>query len=399
MNRTQERLLLLLLAGAQFTHITDFMVLLPLGPQLMRELEISPAQFSRIVASYSVAAGIVGLLAAPYLDRFNRRSALLLVYAGFILGTLACAASRSAAQLLLARAACGACGGVSGALVLAIVADVVPPERRAAGMGIIMTALSAAAALGVPTGLFLAQALSWEAPFGAIAAVSLLNWVLLWKLLPVLAGHLAPGGPRGWGALRNHLVDPNARWGLVFMAMLVFGHFTVIPLLSPFFVHNLGLPEAQLSLFYLFGGIVTVFTAPFIGRLSDRVGRRKVYVVIVLVASTIVLAIVHSPRLPPGATLGLGTVFWIFASGRFVPGQAILSLIVPPERRGSYMSLVACTRDFASGLTATVGGWIVIEGADGTLTHFDRLGWIAVTCSLLSVIVAFRVRAVDLGAR
>lgn len=139
-----EKGLLLLLAAVQFTQIMDFMIMMPLGPQLMRQLHISAAEFGALISSFAIASGIIGLAAAPFTDRFDRRKLLLICYAGFTLGTLACGLSNTGATLFWARAICGAFGGVSGATIMAIVADVVPPERRARGMGIIMTAFSLA---------------------------------------------------------------------------------------------------------------------------------------------------------------------------------------------------------------------------------------------------------------
>ena len=104
MHRYSERTLLLLLAAVQFTHILDFMVMMPLGQQLMRELTISPAQFSHLVAAYTISAGIVGFVTAPFMDRHDRKKILLVVYAGFMLGTLACGLAHDATQLLIARA-------------------------------------------------------------------------------------------------------------------------------------------------------------------------------------------------------------------------------------------------------------------------------------------------------
>src|ERR1043166_4896846 len=100
MKQLSERSLLMLLAAVQFTHIVDFMIMMPLGPQLMRELHIGPGHFSALVAVYTISSSVVGMLAAPFLDRFDRRHVLLLAYAGFALGTLGCALSQNAAALL-----------------------------------------------------------------------------------------------------------------------------------------------------------------------------------------------------------------------------------------------------------------------------------------------------------
>src|SRR5437667_12847883 len=138
--------LLLLLAAVQFTHIVDFMILMPLGPQLMRDLQIGPGRFSALVAAYTISSGLVSLLAAPFIDRFDRRKLLLFAYAGFIAGTLACALSQNDTSLLAARALSGAFGGLSISMVMAIIGDVVPAERRAFAMGMVMTAFSVAGA-------------------------------------------------------------------------------------------------------------------------------------------------------------------------------------------------------------------------------------------------------------
>ncbi len=394
MKSLPERPLLLLLAVVQFTHIMDFMILMPLGPQLMRELSIGPGRFSALVSAYTLAAGVVGLLAAPFMDRFDRRKLLLAIYAGFILGTLTCAVSHTAGALLLARALCGAFGGVSGAVVLAIVSDLVPPQRRATAMGIIMTAFSAAAALGVPFGLYLAQRFNWESPFWLLAGLSFLAWVALWRRLPSVRGHLE-GNPGGFRAFLPLLRNVNAGWALLFMAALVFSHFTIIPLLSPYLVHNVGVAEKHLYLVYLVGGVLTVFTLPLIGRLADRHGQWRVLAVLVGVACVVTLLITHSPRLPLGVTLILGGLFFVFASGRFVPGQAIVSLAVPSSQRGAFLSLSACSRDFASGLTSSLGGLLVTQSATGPLENYSRLGWIAVGFSLLSLALAARVRMTE----
>jgi len=62
--------------------------MMPLAPKLMRELSLGAGQFSALVAAYSIAAGVVGLLSAPFIDRFDRRTLLLCAYAGFTIATL-----------------------------------------------------------------------------------------------------------------------------------------------------------------------------------------------------------------------------------------------------------------------------------------------------------------------
>ena len=390
-----EKRLLLLLAAVQFTHIMDFMIMMPLGPQLMRELGISTQQFGGLISSFAITAGVVGLAVAPFTDRFDRRKLLLFCYAGFTLGTLACGLSNNAETLWVARAVCGAFGGVSGATIMAIVADVVPPERRARGMGIIMTAFSAAAALGVPFGLKIAQWWKWEAPFLVVATVAAVVWVGLFCILPPVRGHLTGEKHTSGKDFLKLLSNGNAWKGLALMVAMIFGHFTIIPYLSPYLVGNVKLPEHSLFLVYLTGGLVTIFTGPLIGRLADRYGRFQVYVFLIAGACTVIRLLTSSGPLPVWHTLLLAAFFFTFASGRFVPGQAVISMAVPSTRRGAYMSLVACSRDLSSGLTTYVGGLIVAQGTDGRLLHFDRLGWLAIGASLVSLWIFRQVKSAE----
>jgi len=395
-SRPSERVVLLILAAIQFTHIMDFMVMMPLAPQLMRELNLGAGQFSALVAAYSIAAGVVGLLSAPFVDRFDRRTLLLCAYAGFAIATLLCGLASNAHTLLMARALGGAFGGISGSLCLAVVSDIVPPERRAAGIGIIMTSFAVAAAIGVPVGLQLAQHFGWRSPFIYIAVFAAVAWCVAFRFIPPVRGHLQSGASKGQ-AFKELLRDRNAGRAIAFMAVMVLGHFSIIPLLSAHLVGDVALPEKYLFLVYVIGGALSVVTAPAVGRLADRRGRQRVFTYMVLAASVTILAIANARSLPVWATLGLTGSFFVFASGRFVPGQAIVTLAVPSSRRGAFLSLTSCARDLAAGISSTMGGWIVVKQPDGHLHNFNWLGWIALASGLLSIALAHRVKVNDTG--
>src|ERR1700689_4246821 len=87
----REWLLLAVLAAIQFTHIVDFMIIMPLGPIYRGKMHLTPEEFGFVVAAYTLSAGLAGLLAANFLDRFDRKTALIVLYGGFIVGTLLCA--------------------------------------------------------------------------------------------------------------------------------------------------------------------------------------------------------------------------------------------------------------------------------------------------------------------
>jgi predicted MFS family arabinose efflux permease len=80
----------------------------------MRLWGIAAHEFGYLVAVFAVAAALAGLGATFFIDRFDRRRALTLVYAMFVASTLACAMAPGFWSLLVARALAGASGGVMG---------------------------------------------------------------------------------------------------------------------------------------------------------------------------------------------------------------------------------------------------------------------------------------------
>jgi predicted MFS family arabinose efflux permease len=161
----QERRLLWLLAALQFTHLFDLMMISPLGPQFMRLWQLSAGEFGVLVAVYAVAAALAGIAASFVIDRFDRRSVLLVAYAGFTLSTLACALAPGYASFLVARGLAGVFGGVIGSIVMALVGDLIPVERRGRAMGLVMSAFPLVAVAGIPFGLWLGTLWGWQMPF------------------------------------------------------------------------------------------------------------------------------------------------------------------------------------------------------------------------------------------
>ncbi|HEY4542813.1 MAG TPA: MFS transporter, partial [Noviherbaspirillum sp.] len=261
-----ERRLLLVLAGIQLTHILDFMIMMPLGPQLIAALRIDTHEFGLLLSSYTFTAAASGLLAAMYVDRFDRRKLMLVLYMLFTVATLACALAPGFSALLVARAAAGAFGGILGALVQTVIADVVPFERRGQAMGKVMAAFATATVAGVPLGLLLAEhlpMLGWRAPFLFIVAISLVVWFMGHRALPPLTAHLEGAVP---GNALRRIIDiarePAHLHAFAFVALMVATGFTVIPYIALYYASNLGLSGNFITLVYLAGGAATLFSSP-----------------------------------------------------------------------------------------------------------------------------------------
>jgi predicted MFS family arabinose efflux permease len=389
-----EKLVLFLLAVVQFTHIMDFMIVMPLGAQFMEIFDISPFEFTLIVSSYALAAGIAGFFGAMYIDRFDRKKVLLFVYIGFTFGTLACAAAPSYLILLLSRSLAGAFGGLLGALVLAIVADVVPLERRGLAMGFIMMAFSVASVAGVPIGLYLAAKYSWRMPFISIVSLSIITILLIIRFVPALTKHLENGKKalHPFKVIKNLVEDKNQVLALVFSVILMLGHFTIIPFIAPYMQLNVGFSEFQITYIYLIGGTLTAFLLPYFGKLSDQYGHVKIFTIASVLAVFSIFAITTLPAVPIAIALLATSSFFVVASGRNVPATTMVTSVVKSESRASFMSFRASANQGALFISSLIAGAIIGTNDDGSLTHYPIVGYIAIVMSIVAIIMARKLK-------
>ena len=396
--RRRELALLATLAAIQFTHVVDFMIMMPLAPQLMRLWGIGPQAFGVLVSAYTFAAAASGLASVFVIDRYDRRHALLALYGGFVLATALCGLAPGYEALLAARVLAGAFGGVLGAQILAIVADAVPYARRARANALVASAFSLAAIAGVPAGLWIAAHASWRAPFLAVAGLSVAIGLAASWLVPPIEGHVAHGRSRR-PLERVHAIVavPNHWRAFAFMLALMLAGFTVIPFVAAYAVANVGLLESELPAMYAVGGVATLVTAQVIGRLADRYGKKRVYAGVALASIAPILAVTHMPRSTLAWFLPVSTLFFVLVPGRFGPAMALISGSAEPRVRGSFMSFNAAVQQLGAGLAALAAGAIVGRAADGSLAGFGWVGWAATAFTLASVLLAFRVRVVDAG--
>jgi predicted MFS family arabinose efflux permease len=388
----KERILLILLASINFTHILDFMVMMPLGNFLMPYFRITPAQFSFVVASYSISAAISGFTAAFFVDRFDRKKVLLFGYTGFIIGTISCGLAPSYGLLLVARIVAGLFGGLIGAQVLSIVADTFSYERRGQAMGILFSAFSLASIVGVPGALYLAGGISWHAPFIMIGGMGIIIIPLLMKYLPAMSAHINGERTKPLMMIRNVVSSKEQMIALGLSAALMLGHFLIIPFLNPYMEFNVGFTDTQRNMIYMVGGIATFITSPLIGKLADKYGKHNVFMFFALISLIPIFLITNMPAIKYYYVLMVTGIWFVLSTGRGIPAQAIISNVVPPEQRGSFMSFNGSVQQLFSGLASLIAGAIVISQPDHTILHYSWVGYLSIVIVLGSVFIARTLR-------
>ena len=394
----RERVLLLTLAGIQFVHILDFMIMMPLGPILMRELTIDAHAFGLLVSSYTFTAAFSGVLAAVFVDRFERKRLLLTMFVLFAVATLACGLAPSYATLLTARGAAGAFGGVLGAMVQTMVGDLIPFERRGRASGTIMSAFSLSTVAGVPLSLFLANHFGWRFPFFFIAALGVGIFLLGLKRLPTLRGHLPSATisdaerAHPLAAMAEVLKDGNHRRALSFMALMMFAGFSVIPFITIYATSNVGIRMEDIPYMYLAGGFATFFTARLIGRLADTHGKVRVFRWVAVASLLPLFVQTHLPPVPLWVLVACATVFFIFVPGRMVPAMAIMTSAVQPRLRGTFLSMNGAVQQLFSGIAAYIGGAMITQDAAGQVVGYGNVGLLAMAATLVTMVLVSRIR-------
>jgi predicted MFS family arabinose efflux permease len=383
------------LTAVQFCHILDFVLLMPLAPMLMRELSISAHQFGLLVSAYTFSAAATGLLAAAYTDRFDRKRMLLGLLVGFGIGTLLCGLAGSYAVLMAGRIVAGAFGGVLAGVVFAIVGDRIPADRRGRAMGVVMGAFSAASVLGLPFGLMLAARTGWELPFQVLAAVTALVIVGAMVALPPIRGHVAtrPVRRRAFVDLWHVAREPRHLRAFAVSVAVMFSAFTVVPFLSAYLVHNVGMPERRLDLIYLVGGLSTLVTGPLLfGPMADRFGHARVFMLAVTLATVPTVIVTVLPPSPLPVILLVTTTMMVLGSGRMISLTALITGVVEPARRGTFMTLNSSIQHGAAGAASFAAGVIVGGGQGGPLLGYGRVGAVAVVASIVTLYLARTLR-------
>ena len=386
----KETWIIVLLAAINFTHILDFMIMMPLGNYLMPFFDITPRQFSFLVGAYPITAFFSGFAAAFFVDKHDRKKVLVFAYIGFLIGTLACGTSTTYGLLLASRILTGLFGGLIGAQVLSIVADLFGYERRGAAMGAVMSSFAIASTIGVPLALYLANIFSWHAPFIFVVLIGVVIVLLIIKFIPVMDAHIQEKDDtkHRFHVLLNVVQSREQSLALVFSALVMMGHFLIIPFINPYLEFNKNYSKDITPLIYFFGGIASFCAALILGKVSDRVGKLKVFSWSVFLSFGMVWIITNLPSLLPFSIVLLFFALWfVVATGRAVTAQAMISNVVSQEQRGSFMTFNSSVQQLGTGAASLIAGFIVTKDSTGKLYRYEWVGYISIVVLLLGLLL------------
>ena len=387
-----QKFVIAMLSFLQFTIILDFMIISPLGAILMPAFKILPAQFGIVVSAYAFSAGISGILAAGFADKFDRKKILLFFYVGFILGTFLCAQAQTYYFLLAARMVTGLFGGVIGSIVFAITTDLFEFEQRGQVMGFVQTAFAASQILGIPAGLFFSNLWGWHAPFLMIVAVSIFVGVFIVVYLRPIKDHVRIQNEKNaFHHLTNTFKNPHYLFAFATTALLSTGGFMLMPFGSAFTVHNLGIAVDKLPLIYLITGLCAIVAGPLVGKASDKFGKFRVFTFGSILSIILVIIYTNLEVSPLWYVAAVNAILFIGIFSRMIPSQALMSAIPVPDSRGAFMAISSSLQQISGGFAAVIAGYVVMERPGGYLEHFDTLGYILVGTTTFTWIMMYSI--------
>ncbi len=382
-----------ILAFLQFTIILDFMVMAPLGDILMKSLQINPAQFGWVVSAYAFSAGVSGLLAAGFADKYDRKKLLLFFYTGFLLGTFLCGIVNTYHLLLGARIVTGIFGGVVGSISMAIITDLFKIEQRGRVMGWVQMSFAVSQVVGIPLGLFLANTMGWHAPFLLIVVISGAVGLVMAKFLKPVVAHLKL--KQETNAVKHLLTTisiKHYRRAFLTTALLSIGGFLMMPFTTPFLVNNVEIPQADIPLIFIVTGLCAMVIMPVIGKISDKVGKFRMFIAGTILAMIMVAVYVNLPPSPLWVVMVINGIMFAGIMSRMIPSTALMSAIPTMKDRGAFMAVNASTQQIAGGIAAIVAGLIIVQQANGKLLNFDWVGYLGM---LIMVICAVLMYSID----
>jgi predicted MFS family arabinose efflux permease len=388
-----QKFAVFILAITQFTVILDFMVMSPLGDILMKSLDLKPTHFGLVVSAYAFSAGISGLLTAGFADKFDRKKLLLFFYIGFIAGTILCGIVTSYPLLVAARIITGLFGGVIGSISMAIVADLFTIEQRGRVMGFIQMGFGASQILGIPIGLYLANAWGWHAPFLWVAVMAaIIALFIAIKLKPITKHLEIQKDKSAFKHLMHTIAKKNYRIGFSATALLSVGGFMMMPFGSAFAINNLKITSEQLPMLFMIAGLSTLIVMPIIGKLSDQINKFKIFTYASIWTIIMIGIYTNLGVTPFGIVAVLNVLMMMGIMGRMVPSTALVTSIPEMQDRGAFMSINSSLQQIAGGIAAAFAGTIVVQKDKlSPLEHYNTLGIIIIVISIVSLVLLYRV--------
>jgi len=385
-------LIIFTLTLINFAFQLDFVILMPLGQSLMEMMKLSPTQYTAVVGVYTISSGCSSLLFSLFGGEYNKKK-LLLIFILLLGGSSFLTGRASDFQtLFIIRLISGCFSGVINPLIFAIASDVIPDDEKGKSMGWILTGFSFASVLGIPFSIYIMDHFGFELTFFIIGLFFILTFIASLLFLPnrgIKAEKIK------FKKLVSHFSQCLKNTSYVKGYLLLFfvsgAIFSIVSLISPYAIKNMGMSLQNLEQMYFFGGLLTVVTSRFIGSMCDHFGEKRILNAIIAMSVIPVMIFVFSEKSSPLYFVVIGSLMMSLMSGLMVPSMTISSRIPSVVDSSIYNGILNSVRCFGAGVFTFLSGSFVITDTDGSLLNFYLVGVMYVMLLFLSYLVGLMI--------
>ncbi|MFI5711505.1 MFS transporter [Kribbella sp. NPDC051620] len=348
-------LALLALATGGFAIGTTEFVTMGLLPQIADGVHISIPTAGHVVSAYAIGVVVGAPVIAALGARTGRKRLLLGLMAVFVLGNILSAVANSYELLMAARFLTGLPHGAFFGIGAVVGASMVPVNRRAWAVSMMMVGLPVANIVGVPVTTLLGQKFGWQLPFVAVGILGLLTLIAVWFWI----GPQPVGNDVNVRSELSALAKPQV-WMALLVGMVGFGGmFATYSYITPTMTDLAGFSEAAVTIVLAVYGIGMTGGTLVGGRLADRALMPSLYGG--LVAVTVVLTTFGwLAQSKPGALVGVFSLG--FSASILIPALQTRLMDVAHEGQSLAASLNHSTLNVANALGAWLGSVVLSAG-------------------------------------
>jgi predicted MFS family arabinose efflux permease len=174
-------------------------------------------------------------------------------------------------------------------------------------------------------------------------------------------------------------------------SILATGGFMLMPFGSTFGINNLGLTMEQLPTLYLATGISSILVGPFIGKMSDKIGKFTMFLIGSIISMLMIAVYTNLGVTPLWIITVINVLIFIGINARMISSGALMTAIPTPQDRGAFMSINASAAQVAGGIASYAAGAIVVQNKAGYLEHYDTLGYTVIGLMLIVIFMIYNI--------
>ena len=235
-------------------------------PEIARDLGVGIPATGLLVSGYGLGVAIGGPVMATAINRFERKTALLLLLGVFVVGHGLGAVAPSYAWLMAARVVASLCHGAFMGIGSVVVVGIVAENRRASAVALMWAGIASANILGVPGATALGHAFGWRSAFWAIGGLGVLAAAAVAMWLP----RTGRGAVAQLADEARVLTKPQVLFALALSACVCAATFSVFTYVAPLLIEVAGVSPDALPFYLLLFGVGGVVGMQVGGRFGDR---------------------------------------------------------------------------------------------------------------------------------